>query len=111
MAAVRQLSNGDVLVNELRRRARNAFLTEAIKSEETVEHAAEDLLGDPENEARSRLGLRSVPGAVLLGTDGLLAGGPATGLEEIEELVDAAAEEIEASMATVEREPAVQQPQ
>src|SRR5258706_137940 len=31
--------------NELRRRARNALLTEAIKSEETVEHAAEDLLG------------------------------------------------------------------
>ena len=30
-------------VNELRRRARNALLTEAIKSEETVEHAAEDL--------------------------------------------------------------------
>src|SRR5512141_397862 len=28
-------------VNELRRRARNALLTEAIKSEETVEHAAE----------------------------------------------------------------------
>src|SRR5690349_24780453 len=32
-------------VNELRRRARNALLTEAIKSEETAEHAAEDLLG------------------------------------------------------------------
>src|SRR6516162_2993953 len=32
-------------VNELRSRARNALLTEAIKSEETVEHAAEDLLG------------------------------------------------------------------
>jgi N utilization substance protein A len=30
-------------VNELRRRARNSLLTEAIKSEETVEHAAEDL--------------------------------------------------------------------
>ena len=27
----------------MRRRARNALLTEAIKSEETVEHAAEDL--------------------------------------------------------------------
>jgi N utilization substance protein A len=35
----------DETVNELRRRARNALLTEAIKSEETVEHAAEDLLG------------------------------------------------------------------
>ena len=72
---------------------------------------AGDLLGDPENEARARLNLGSGPGAVLLGTDGLLAGGPAMGLEEIEELVDAAAEEIEASMAAVDREPAVQQPQ
>src|SRR5204863_1799637 len=32
-------------VNELRRRARNALLIENIKGEETVEHAAEDLLG------------------------------------------------------------------
>jgi N utilization substance protein A len=32
-------------VNELRRRARNSLLTEAIKSEENVEHAAEDLQG------------------------------------------------------------------
>ena len=32
-------------VNELRRRARNSLLTEAIKCEETVEHAAEDLQG------------------------------------------------------------------
>ncbi len=32
-------------VNELRRRARNSLLTEAIKSEENVEHAAEDLRG------------------------------------------------------------------
>jgi N utilization substance protein A len=32
-------------VNELRRRARNALLTEAIQSEEKVEHAVEDLQG------------------------------------------------------------------
>ena len=32
-------------VNELRSRARNALLTEAIASEEEVEHVAEDLLG------------------------------------------------------------------
>ena len=32
-------------VNELRRRARNSLLTEAIASEEKVENAAEDLLG------------------------------------------------------------------
>ena len=32
-------------VNELRRRARDALVTDAIKSEETIETAAEDLLG------------------------------------------------------------------
>ena len=46
-------------VNELRRRARNALLTEAIKREETVENAAEALLehgghGRPDR-ARARL--------------------------------------------------------
>ena len=32
-------------VNELRRRARDALVTDAIKSEETMETAADDLLG------------------------------------------------------------------
>jgi hypothetical protein len=54
---------------------------------------AEHLLGDPDGDTRLRLRVYSLPGAVLLGTDRLLAGGPAEGLTEIEELVEAAAEE------------------
>ena len=60
---------------------------------------AGDLLGDPEGEARKRLGVWTMPGAVILGTDRLLAGGPAEGIEEIEELVAAAAEELQAAAA------------
>jgi hypothetical protein len=62
-----------------------------------VPHLAADLLGDPEGEARQRLGVWEMPGAVLLGTDRLLAGGPVTGLAEIEELVEAAGEELRAA--------------
>jgi len=57
----------------------------------------EVLLGDPEGETRLRLGVSSMPGAVLLGTDRQLAGGPVEGLDAIEELVGAAAEEIAAA--------------
>ena len=46
-----------------------------------------------------RLEVFTRPGAVLLGTDRLLAGGPAEGLQEIEELVAAAAEELRAAAA------------
>jgi hypothetical protein len=55
------------------------------------------LLGDPDGETRRRLGVHDLPGAVLLGTDRYLAGGPVTGLEDIEDLVAAAAEEIQAA--------------
>jgi hypothetical protein len=55
------------------------------------------LLGDPEGETRQRLGVHAMPGAVLLGTDRQLAGGPVEGLDAIEELVGAAAEEIAAT--------------
>jgi hypothetical protein len=60
---------------------------------------ADDLLGDPEGQTRQWL-RAGMPGAVILGTDRLLAGGPAQGLEEIEELVEAAAEEVRASSVT-----------
>jgi hypothetical protein len=59
---------------------------------------ADDLLGDPEGETQARLGV-PVPGAALLGTDRHLAGGPVDGLEEIEELVEAAAEQVRAATA------------
>ena len=61
-----------------------------------VPQLAGDLLGDPEGDARRRLGVWEMPGAVLVGTDRLLAGGPATGVAEIEELIGAAAEELQA---------------
>jgi hypothetical protein len=55
---------------------------------------AHDLLGDPDGETRARLQVLPFPGAVLLGTDRLLAGGPVAGMSEIEELVAAAAEQL-----------------
>jgi hypothetical protein len=63
---------------------------------------ADDLLGDPDDETRVRLQVFTRPGAVLLGTDRLLAGGPAEELEDIEELVAAAAEELRAAAAMTE---------
>ena len=63
---------------------------------------ADVLLGDPEGETRSRLGVSAMPGAVLLGTDRQLAGGPVEGTGAIEELVAAAAAEIAAAPAPEE---------
>ena len=71
-----------------------------------VPHLSADLLGDPGGEGRKRLGLWTMPGAVLIGTDRLLAGGPATGVEEIEELVEAAAEELHADAVEPDEAPA-----
>ena len=64
---------------------------------------ADDLLGDPDAYLLTRLNAYPLPGAVLLGTDRMLAGGPAGGLDEIEELVEAAAEEIGAMDRTAGR--------
>ena len=60
---------------------------------------ADHLLGDPEGETRQRLGVFVTPGAVIVGTDRMLAGGPVEGVMGIEELVAAAAEEIRAATA------------
>jgi len=62
----------------------------------------EVLLGDPDGDARERLGVLTLPGAVLLGTDRQLAGGPVEGLDAIEDLVEAAAAEIAAGAAPEE---------
>lgn len=64
----------------------------------------EVLLADPEGETRQRLGVYAMPGAVLLGTDRQLAGGPVEGLEAIEELVGAAAEELAAAAGAAPEE-------
>ena len=42
---------------------------------------------DPQGAAQSRFGPTDRPVAVLLGTDGLLAGGPAVGAQDVEEMV------------------------
>jgi hypothetical protein len=59
------------------------------------------LLGDPGGEVRRRFGIDG-RGAVLLGTDRFLAGGPVDGDDLVEELVEAAAEEIQVASAAVE---------
>lgn len=68
-------------------------------AEVSAQHAEvpDGLLSDPDGQTRFRLQVLQLPGAVLLGTDRYLAGGPVAGLEEIEELVAAAAAEISAS--------------
>jgi hypothetical protein len=71
--------------------------SEWAQAAEVVPHLSADLLGDPGGEVRQRLATWRVPSAVLVGTDRLLAGGPAEGVEEIEELVQAAAEELRAA--------------
>jgi hypothetical protein len=73
--------------------------SEWAQAVEVVPHLSADLLGDPEGEVRRRLATWRVPSAVLVGTDRLLAGGPAGGVDEIEELVEAAAEELRAAAA------------
>jgi hypothetical protein len=57
---------------------------------------AERYLGDPFGAVRSRFGIEG-RGAVLLGTDRFLAGGPSHGDEEIDELVEAAIEQLHRS--------------
>jgi len=55
---------------------------------------ADSLLGDPDGSARVALRVLPYPGAVLLGTDRLLAGGPVAGMVGVEGLVEAAAEQL-----------------
>ncbi len=57
---------------------------------------AERCLGDPSGVVRGRFGIED-RGAVLLGTDRFLAGGPSYGDEEIAELVEAAIEQLHQS--------------
>jgi hypothetical protein len=62
-------------------------------------------LGDPGGSVRGRFGIED-RGAVLLGTDRFLAGGPAEGDEEIEELVEATIEQLHAAGLAPDRTPA-----
>ena len=66
---------------------------------------AQRYLGDPGGSVRGRFGLAD-RGAVLLGTDRFLAGGPAEGDEEIEELVEATIEQLHAAGLAPDQTPA-----
>lgn len=54
-----------------------------------------DVWWDPGARASHALGAGSSPSAVLLGADGLLAGGPVDGLEAVEEFVDQIVEQLQ----------------
>ena len=60
--------------------------------ERTLERVGEHALHDLQFTARRALGARTAPSAVLLGADGLLAGGPVDGgsavIEFVEEIIE-----------------------
>lgn len=66
-------------------------------------HRTELAAWDPELNVRRVLGLTGTPSAVLLGADGLLAGGPVRGEDEVIELVEAVFAEVEGVEESVEQ--------
>lgn len=68
--------------------------------ERTEERVGDHALHDPQFSAREVLGAKTAPSAVLLGADGLLAGGPVTGGRGVIEFVD----EIQEQLAAAQRE-------
>ena len=62
---------------------------------ESASHSPDLATWDPELNVQRVLELRGTPSAVLLGADGLLAGGPASGEDNILGLVDAVFAELE----------------
>jgi Methylamine utilisation protein MauE len=64
-----------------------------VVAEQGTADPGEPVWRDPRGELARRLGVAS-PGAVLLGTDRMLAGGPVTGADAIAELVEAVATEL-----------------
>ncbi|MFC7455981.1 TlpA family protein disulfide reductase [Brachybacterium sp. GCM10030267] len=62
--------------------------------ERTTQRVGEHVLYDPQFSAREALGGRTAPCAVLLGADGLLAGGPVTGGTAVIEFVDEIREQL-----------------
>lgn len=68
--------------------------------ERTEQRVGDHALHDPQFSAREALGARTAPSAVLLGADGLLAGGPVTGGSGVIEFVD----EIQEQLAAAQRD-------
>lgn len=68
-----------------------------VLRERTAQRVGEHALHDPQFSAREVLGAKSAPSAVLLGADGLLAGGPVTGGSDVIEFVDEIQEQLAAA--------------
>ncbi|MGY5765707.1 TlpA family protein disulfide reductase [Brachybacterium sp. DNPG3] len=73
--------------------------TPASLRERTTTRLGEHSLYDPGFSAREALGSRGTPSAVLLGADGMLAGGPVKGGQEVIAFVDEIREQITAAQA------------
>lgn len=73
--------------------------TPASLRERTTTRLGEHSLYDPGFSAREALGSRGTPSAVLLGADGMLAGGPVKGGQEVIGFVDEIREQITAAQA------------
>src|SRR5690625_1449603 len=65
--------------------------------ERTEQRVGDHALHDPQFSAREALGAKTAPSAVLLGADGLLAGGPVTGGSGVIEFVDEIQEQLAAA--------------
>lgn len=63
------------------------LLTDSPKASRITEHAEPQSLHDPHRYVRGSIADWAVPTAVLFGVDGMLAGGPVTGVDAIEEFV------------------------
>ena len=72
-------------------------------AERAAGHRKEMATWEPELNVQRVLGITSNPSAVLLGADGLLAGGPVKGEDNILELVEAVFAEVEGAEAPVEQ--------
>lgn len=70
--------------------------------ERTLERVGEHALHDLQFTARRALGARTAPSAVLLGADGLLAGGPVDGGSAVIEFVEEIVEQLGAAQAAGE---------
>lgn len=78
------------------------YATEPAAAEQ-VRHRRELATWEPDLNVQRVLAVSGNPAAVLLGADGLLAGGPVTGEDDIVELVEAVLDEVGAAGAPVEQ--------
>ena len=88
------------LVDDWTRRAAPALGVQAVYPDGTEQHLDHDpalVAFDPEDNVRSVFGIEGTPAAVLLGADGLMAGGPVVGKGSIARLVEDVLGELEAA--------------